>query len=67
MSASDLHKRVARLEQQPDEPERAALFLLEDEDDALPAWAATAPIRAVLDLREPRQSTAQADRDEVAE
>lgn len=66
MSILTLEKRLARLERQRPAAEAAALFLLEDEDDELPAWAASAPIRAVLDLREPADRPA-ANREEVVE
>ncbi len=52
MSAGRLGRRLARLEgRRRAPPGGAAFLLLEGDGDEPPAWAADAPVRAVLDLR----------------
>ena len=52
MSARGLRRRLVRLERQRPPTGEAAFILLEAEGDELPAWAARAPVRAIIDLRE---------------
>ena len=53
MSGRHLARRLARLERRHPPAGTVACLLLEADGDELPAWAATASLRAILDLRAP--------------